>query len=74
MVERFSTYGKFWGCSDYPRCKGTLPCEQESPGWMKKLAKETLDRCLPVPSKREIDNERKWRLELREMYAKIYGE
>lgn len=23
MISRSSQYGKFWGCSDYPNCKGT---------------------------------------------------
>jgi ssDNA-binding Zn-finger/Zn-ribbon topoisomerase 1 len=23
MIPRSSQYGKFWGCSDYPQCKGT---------------------------------------------------
>ena len=23
MVPRTSAHGKFWGCKDYPRCKGT---------------------------------------------------
>lgn len=24
LVERKGRYGKFWGCSNYPRCKFTL--------------------------------------------------
>lgn len=73
MVERFSTYGKFWGCSEYPRCKGTAPCEQESPGWMKKLAKETLDRCMPVPTPQQRDDEMIWREGLKELIREMYG-
>lgn len=23
MTPRSSSYGKFWGCKDYPRCDGT---------------------------------------------------
>jgi ssDNA-binding Zn-finger/Zn-ribbon topoisomerase 1 len=23
MTPRMSQHGKFWGCSDYPRCRGT---------------------------------------------------
>lgn len=23
MVSRTSSYGSFWGCKDYPNCKGT---------------------------------------------------
>ena len=23
MIPRNGQYGKFWGCKDYPRCKGT---------------------------------------------------
>ena len=23
MVSRKSSYGVFWGCKDYPKCKGT---------------------------------------------------
>lgn len=23
MISRRSTYGVFWGCVDYPKCKGT---------------------------------------------------
>ncbi len=23
MISRKSQYGTFWGCSDYPKCKGT---------------------------------------------------
>lgn len=23
MVPRTSAHGKFWGCKDYPRCRGT---------------------------------------------------
>lgn len=23
MVPRTSQHGKFWGCSDFPKCKGT---------------------------------------------------
>ena len=26
-VQRDSKYGSFWGCRNYPRCKGTLPLE-----------------------------------------------
>jgi hypothetical protein len=25
MVLREGRYGKFWGCQDFPRCKGHLP-------------------------------------------------
>lgn len=27
MKERSSQYGKFWGCMNYPRCKGTRDSE-----------------------------------------------
>lgn len=23
MIPRLSTFGKFWGCVDYPKCKGS---------------------------------------------------
>lgn len=23
MIPRSSQYGKFWGCKDYPKCRGT---------------------------------------------------
>ena len=36
MVERSSRYGKFWGCSGFPKCKGTKKLGDESEQ-MKKL-------------------------------------
>lgn len=30
MVPRTSQHGKFWGCANYPRCKGTRNAEGES--------------------------------------------
>lgn len=30
MVPRTSTYGKFWGCKAYPKCKGTRDANGDS--------------------------------------------
>lgn len=30
MIPRNSQYGKFWGCKDYPRCKGTRDSDELS--------------------------------------------
>lgn len=32
MLPRKSIHGKFWGCKDYPRCKGTRDSNGESKG------------------------------------------
>lgn len=28
MSERFGPFGKFWGCSRFPKCRGTKKCEE----------------------------------------------
>lgn len=36
MVKRSSARGEFWGCSQYPKCRGTRPCsetEKPKPGY-----------------------------------------
>lgn len=30
MTPRSGPFGKFWGCKDYPRCKGTRDSEGRS--------------------------------------------
>lgn len=30
MIPRTSAHGKFWGCKNYPRCKGTRDSEGRS--------------------------------------------
>lgn len=30
MVQRESQWGKFWGCSEYPRCEGTVGAHQRT--------------------------------------------
>lgn len=29
MIQRKSSFGPFWGCTRYPKCKGTVPIEEE---------------------------------------------
>ena len=56
MILRVSKYGKFWGCGQFPNCRGTRPYEEveeqtptasiEEPAW-KKAAREKVQAAAP---------------------------
>lgn len=61
MVSRKSTYGVFWGCAAYPKCKGIRNADGESrPSPRDEDAPETDP---PIaPSHRQAGNDRsRWR-------------
>lgn len=41
MIERWSRFGKFFGCTKFPDCKGTIPLDKE--GRILKIEKEDLE-------------------------------
>jgi ssDNA-binding Zn-finger/Zn-ribbon topoisomerase 1 len=53
MVSRTSTHGRFWGCKDYPRCKGTRNVDGEA---NRSRADEDADM---LPSDRLRNNDRR---------------
>lgn len=40
MVRRNGRYGSFWGCPNFPKCRGTRPLNSPKPEFKKKVAKE----------------------------------
>ena len=53
MVPRTSSYGKFWGCKDYPKCKGT----RDSLGRSKKEAAAARDKAKTDEVMEEIEKD-----------------
>jgi DNA topoisomerase-1 len=50
MVERWSRFGKFYGCSKFPECKGTVPLDRK--GRILRVDKE--DLTCPICSKEMV--------------------
>lgn len=54
MVSRKSEYGVFWGCADYPKCKGTRDNQGRSKAerqkWKEEQEKKESEA--PLPPKR----------------------
>ena len=44
MIPRNGQYGKFWGCADFPKCKGTRDSmgrsKKDREDWKREQAKE----------------------------------
>jgi ssDNA-binding Zn-finger/Zn-ribbon topoisomerase 1 len=53
MKPRTSSYGKFWGCADYPRCTGTRNGEGEA-----SVARDSSEAELPSQRWRNRDRSR----------------
>jgi ssDNA-binding Zn-finger/Zn-ribbon topoisomerase 1 len=43
MISRTGKFGVFWGCKDYPRCKGTRDSEGRSKADREKYKEEQLE-------------------------------
>lgn len=56
MVSRTSQHGVFWGCKDYPRCKGTRNSMGEAP---RAREPEGSDEPLGLPSERQREKDRR---------------
>lgn len=56
MVPRSSTHGKFWGCANFPKCRGT----RNDMGEASRRYDEAGESSLPSERWRERDRER-WR-------------
>lgn len=53
MIPRTSSHGKFWGCKDYPRCRGTRNAEGEA-----RRNREQRDE-FDLPSEQQRRNDRR---------------
>lgn len=51
MVSRNGKFGKFWGCIDYPTCKGTRDSQGRSKAEREAWKAEQEDKPAPEPKK-----------------------
>lgn len=59
MVRRRSAHGPFWGCRDFPKCKGLRDSMGEAP--RQRTEREADDTDPQLPSERLSRGSRRWR-------------